>query len=109
MHLTCEPSILYFGTPVVLISTQNEDSTFNLAPMSSIFWLGWRCVNRLAASSKNTKNLLRTKKCVLNPPSVHEASAVDKLALTTGSDPVPPGKLRRGYRFEHDKFGTAGL
>ncbi len=35
MHLTVEPKIFYFGTPVVLISTVNEDGTANLAPMSS--------------------------------------------------------------------------
>ena len=40
MHVTSEPGILYFGTPVVLISSVNEDGTYNLAPMSSAFWLG---------------------------------------------------------------------
>ena len=44
MHVTSEPGILYFGTPVVLISTTNEDGSYNLAPMSSAFWLGWRCL-----------------------------------------------------------------
>lgn len=29
-HITIEPSTLYLGTPVVLISTQNEDGTANL-------------------------------------------------------------------------------
>jgi flavin reductase (DIM6/NTAB) family NADH-FMN oxidoreductase RutF len=33
MHITTDPPILYFGTPVVLISTENEDATANLAPM----------------------------------------------------------------------------
>ncbi len=30
-----EPAILYFGTPVVLIGSSNEDGTPNLAPISS--------------------------------------------------------------------------
>lgn len=34
-HTVIEPNILYFGTPVVLISTENADGTPNLAPMSS--------------------------------------------------------------------------
>ena len=38
-HVTGEPPILYFGTPVVLISSINEDGSANLAPMSSAFWL----------------------------------------------------------------------
>ncbi len=109
MHTTIEPGILYFGTPVVLISTVNEDGSFNLAPMSSAFWLGWRCVLGLASASKTPSNLKRTGECVLNLPSAALAGMVDRLALTTGSDPVPEGKLRRGYRTERDKFGVSGF
>ncbi|WP_330232825.1 flavin reductase family protein [Nocardia sp. NBC_00508] len=108
-HIGIEPGILYFGTPVVLISTVNEDGTPNLAPMSSAFWLGWRCILGLGAGSKTPQNMLRTGECVLNLPSDALAPAVDRLALTTGTDPVPPLKLERGYRYEPDKFGTAGL
>jgi flavin reductase (DIM6/NTAB) family NADH-FMN oxidoreductase RutF len=43
-HVLIERAILYFGTPVVLIATQNEDGTANLAPMSSARRLGWRCM-----------------------------------------------------------------
>lgn len=109
MHVTAEPAILYFGTPVVLISTTNEDGSFNLAPMSSAFWLGWRCVIGLSGVSKTTQNLIRTRECVLNLPSDAQAEMVDRLALTTGSDPVPQGKLARGYRYEKEKFGLSGF
>jgi flavin reductase (DIM6/NTAB) family NADH-FMN oxidoreductase RutF len=109
MHVTSEPGILYFGTPVVLISTVNEDGSYNLAPMSSAFWLGWRCLLGLAATSKTTQNLMRTGECVLNLPSIENVAAVNLLARTTGSNPVPDGKVRKGYRFERDKFGIAGL
>jgi flavin reductase (DIM6/NTAB) family NADH-FMN oxidoreductase RutF len=109
MHVTIEPGILYFGTPVVLISTVNADGSFNLAPMSSAFWLGWRCVLGLAATSKTPENMRRTGECVLNLPSAVLAGMVDRLALTTGSDPVPEAKVRRGYRFEPNKFGVSGF
>jgi flavin reductase (DIM6/NTAB) family NADH-FMN oxidoreductase RutF len=109
MHTTIEPGILYFGTPVVLISTVNEDGSFNLAPMSSAFWLGWRCVLGLGSASKTTQNMTRTGQCVLNMPSVEQVVMVDRLALTTGSNPVPERKLRRGYHFEPDKFGVSGF
>lgn len=104
-----EPSVLYFGTPVVLISTENEKGTANLAPMSSAWWLGWRCMLGLSANSRTTENLLRTGSCVLNLPSVNEVSAVDRLARLTGSDPVPESKRARGYRHEARKFEAAGL
>ena len=109
MHVRSEPSILYFGTPVVLISTLNETGTYNLAPMSSVFWLGWRCILGLSAKSKTTQNMIRTGECVLNLPSVKEVAAVNRLALTTGSNPVPKSKMLKGYRHESDKFGIAGL
>jgi flavin reductase (DIM6/NTAB) family NADH-FMN oxidoreductase RutF len=109
MHKQSEPEILYFGTPVVLISTCNEDGSYNVAPISSIFWLGWRCVIGISAFSKTTENILRNGECVLNLPSVHEASAVNRLALTTGSNPVPEGKKRKGYRHVQNKFSLAGL
>lgn len=108
-HSRIEPGILYFGTPVVLLSTLNEDGSANLAPMSSVFWLGWRAMLGLGSRSKTAGNLLRDGSCVLNLPDDSMAAAVDRLALTTGSDPVPDGKARRGYRYEGDKFGLAGL
>jgi flavin reductase (DIM6/NTAB) family NADH-FMN oxidoreductase RutF len=109
MHRIIEPGILYFGTPVVLISTVNEDGTYNLSPMSSAFWLGWRCMLGLGASSKTPQNMRRTGECVLNLPSVDIVGAVNRLALTTGSNPVPEVKVRRGYRHEPNKFEIAGL
>jgi flavin reductase (DIM6/NTAB) family NADH-FMN oxidoreductase RutF len=104
-----EPAILYLGTPVVLIGSTNEDGSHNLAPMSSAWWLAWRCVLGLDAGSRTTQNMLRTGECVLNLPSADLVGAVDRLARTTGSDPVPPGKLQRGYRHVKDKFGMSGL
>jgi flavin reductase (DIM6/NTAB) family NADH-FMN oxidoreductase RutF len=109
MHQVTQPAILYFGTPVVLISTVNEDGSFNLAPMSSAWWLGQRCVLGLAKVSKTTQNLLRTGECVLNLPSDAMAAQVDRIARTTGSDPVPEGKASRGYRYLRTKFEAAGM
>jgi flavin reductase (DIM6/NTAB) family NADH-FMN oxidoreductase RutF len=109
MHRVVEPAILYFGTPVVLISTKNEDGTFNLAPISSAFWLGWRCVIGIGTNTKTSINMLRTRECVLNLPSVNEVGAVNKLARLTGCNPVPARKLGKGYRYEPNKFHAAGL
>lgn len=104
-----EPAILYFGTPVVLLSTLNEDGSANLAPMSSAFWLGWRCILGVSANSKTAENLLRTGQIVINLPSPAQVDAVDRLARLTGSDPVPGPKQMRGYTHEKRKFEAAGL
>ncbi|WNV05167.1 hypothetical protein RP726_01860 [Candidatus Methylospira mobilis] len=79
------------------------------APISSVFWLGWRCLLGLAAVAKTMQNLIRTGEWVFNLPSVNEVEAVNRPALTTGSDPVPEFKRGKGYRHEADKFGVAGL
>lgn len=108
-NIRIEPAILYFGTPVVLIGSNNDDGSYNLAPMSSAWWVAWRCMLGLARNSKTTENMIRTGECVLNLPSAHLVGAVDRLARTTGSNPVPAGKIRRGYRHEKDKFALSGL
>ncbi|PTU31749.1 flavin reductase family protein [Stenotrophobium rhamnosiphilum] len=107
--VSIEPAILYFGTPVVLISTTNEDGSMNIAPMSSAFWLGWRCMLGLDGSSKTTENLIRTGELVLNLPSPAQVDAVDRLAKLTGSNPIPGAKQMRGYSHEKNKFEIAGL
>jgi flavin reductase (DIM6/NTAB) family NADH-FMN oxidoreductase RutF len=109
MHKTIEPTILYFGTPVALISTLNPDGSANLAPMSSAWWLGWSCMLGLGQMGQTSDNLIRTRECVINLPSDDLVTQVDRLALTTGKDPVPEKKLQWGYRHEADKFAIAGF
>jgi flavin reductase (DIM6/NTAB) family NADH-FMN oxidoreductase RutF len=77
--------------------------------MSSAFWLGWRCILGLATVSKTPQNMIRTGQCVLNLPSEQMVTAVDRLALTTGADPVPAVKVARGYRYEKRKFEIGEL
>jgi hypothetical protein len=99
MHKTIEPtgfSILYFGTPVTLISTMNLDGTANLAPMSSAWWLGWSCMLGLGQMGQTSDNLIRSRECVINLPSDDLVTHVDRLALTTGKAPVPDKKLQWG-------------
>ena len=109
MHKTIEPTILYFGTPVALISSLNQDGSPNLAPMSSVWWLGWSCMLGLGQMGQTSENLIRTRECVINLPSVDEVSHVDRLAMTTGRNPVPEKKQQWGYRHEADKFALADL
>lgn len=109
MHKTIDPTILYFGTPVAIISTLNEDGSPNLAPMSSAWWLGWSCMLGLGQMGQTSENIKRTRECVINLPSVDQVEHVDRLAMTTGRNPVPEKKRDWGYRYEPDKFGIAGF
>ncbi|MEV4110334.1 flavin reductase family protein [Nonomuraea sp. NPDC049695] len=107
-HVTIEPSILYFGTPVVLLSTENPDGTFNLAPMSSAWALGNVIVLGLGAEGQTARNLMSRPEVVINLPAPHQWAAVERLASLTGRHPVPESKPA-GCRYEPDKFGAAGL
>ncbi len=92
MHKTIEPTILYFGTPVALLTTLNPDGSPNIAPMSSVWWLGWSAMLGLGQMGQTSDNLIRTREVVINLPSQHQVSHVDRLAMTTGKDPVPEKK-----------------
>lgn len=107
-HLVIEPSILYFGTPVALIGTLNEDGSPNLAPMSSAWALGYSVVLGLGDAGQTIKNLQRVPECTINLPAAADWQAVERLAPLTGRDPVPEAK-RDQFRFEPDKFAASGF
>ncbi|MGV9308675.1 flavin reductase family protein [Nonomuraea sp. NPDC003727] len=107
-HVTITPSILYFGTPVVLLSTENEDGSANLAPISSAWALGQVVVMGLGVEGHTGRNLADRSELVINLPEPGQWAAVERLAPLTGCDPVPDTK-RGSFRFVQDKFAAAGL
>ncbi|MEV4636454.1 flavin reductase family protein [Actinoplanes sp. NPDC049548] len=109
MHVVPGLKVLYFGTPVVVVSSRNENGGTNLAPMSSAWWLGRSCLLGLSDHSQTAANLKRDGEAVLNLPDAGMVDAVDRLALTTGRRDVPEYKRRQGYRHVGDKFAAAGL
>lgn len=104
-----KPSILYYGTPVILLTTQNEDGSSNISPLSSSWALGKTIVLGIGTGSKALENLQRNPECVINLPGPHQAEQVERLAPLTGKDPIPAYKQAMGYRFEKNKFAAAGL
>lgn len=107
-HMTITPNILYFGTPVVLLSTENANGSFNLAPMSSAWALGQTVVLGIGVEGQTAHNLRHRHDLVINLPAPAQWPAVERLAPLTGRTPVPAGK-RDAFRFEPDKFAAAGL
>ena len=98
-HIAISPAIYYWGTPVVLVTTNNEDGSANIGPISSAFWLGNRCMLGLENNSQTTINLQRTGQCVLNLPSDDMLGPVNALARTTGTESVPDIKISLGYHY----------
>jgi flavin reductase (DIM6/NTAB) family NADH-FMN oxidoreductase RutF len=105
---TIDPKILYFGTPVALVSSLNEDQTTNLAPISSFWALGWTLVLGLLDETKTADNFRRYPECVVNLPRPEMWPEVEKLAPLTGMNPVPELKAKQ-FHFEPQKFQTANL
>jgi flavin reductase (DIM6/NTAB) family NADH-FMN oxidoreductase RutF len=107
-HIAIEPGILYFGTPVVLLTTENDDGSANLAPISSAWALGRTVVLGLGRDGQTAYNLARRPEVVVSLPSPGQWRAVERLAPLTGRSPVPASKPP-GCRFAPDKFAAAGL
>jgi len=107
-HVGITPRILYFGTPVVLVSTRNADGGANLAPMSSAWALGQTVVLGIGIEGQTARNLSERPDLVINLPSPDLWPQVERLAPLTGRHPVPESK-RETFRYEPDKFAAAGL
>lgn len=103
------PEILYFGTPVTVISTLNPDGTTNLAPMSSFWALGDRFMLGLSSYGQSARNLARTSECVLNLPSPAEWEQVERLGHTTGRFPLTDYHRSAGIVHARDKFDVSGF
>lgn len=108
-HRVIQPSALYFGTPIALITTTQPDGSINISPMSSAWALGERLVLGLGTEGQCLRNLLRAREAVVNLPSEALAIHVERIARTTGRNPVPAAKQANGYFFEADKFRRARL
>ncbi|MBT9492277.1 MAG: flavin reductase family protein [Paucibacter sp.] len=104
-----EPSVLYFGTPVALISSVNPDGGSNLSPISSVWALADRLVIGLGLEGQAIANLMRDGGCVVNLPNAELWPHVERLARATGRQAVPAGKAAMGYSHVADKFALAGL
>jgi flavin reductase (DIM6/NTAB) family NADH-FMN oxidoreductase RutF len=107
-HVAITPSVLYFGTPVVLLTTENEDGSVNLAPMSSAWALGQVVVLGLGIEGQTAHNLRSRPDLVINLPAPAQWPAVERLAPLTGRTPVPVHKRGR-FRFRFESSATVSV
>nr|WP_239537649.1 flavin reductase family protein [Dyella mobilis] len=104
--MVINPPNLYFGAPVVLITTRNEDGSIHITPMSSAWSLADRAVIGLDGGDRGLANLLREGECVLNLASDSMHAAIEHVA--SGSE-RSARKRGAGYRNEGDKLALGGL
>lgn len=103
------PKILYYGTPVILLTTLNEDETVNISPISSSWALGDYIIMGLGVEGKAFENLKRHPECVINIPGPNLWKNVELLASFTGKNPVPENKKRIGFTYNNQKFEACKL
>ncbi|MDN4071920.1 flavin reductase family protein [Fictibacillus terranigra] len=106
---TITPKILYYGTPVILLTTLNDDHTTNISPISSSWALGNSIILGIGLGGKAIENLESTPECVLNIPDALLWEKVEKLAPYTAKDPVPYEKQMLGFTCKKDKFTESGF
>jgi flavin reductase (DIM6/NTAB) family NADH-FMN oxidoreductase RutF len=103
------PEILYFGTPVAVISSLNADGTTNLAAMSSFWALDDRFLLGLTSYGQTAANLERWSECVLNFPSPSEWEHVERLGHTTGRVHLLRYHHKAGIVHASNKFSVSGF
>jgi flavin reductase (DIM6/NTAB) family NADH-FMN oxidoreductase RutF len=108
-HIAINPTVLYVGTPVALVTSLNPDGTTNISPMSSVWALADRVVLGMTSTSKGRENVVRSRELVINFPTSALWPKVEAIARATGRNPVPPHKAKIGYQFDADKFETSGF
>lgn len=106
-HRTITPTVLYFGTPVAVISTVNADGTTNLAPISSYWALDDLLVIGLGATGHTVANLRARPELVINLPDDSQWPEVEMLGRTTGASPIPADKPAN-VTHVRDKFDAVG-
>jgi flavin reductase (DIM6/NTAB) family NADH-FMN oxidoreductase RutF len=104
-----KPKILYYGTPVILLNSLNEDGTVNISPMSSSWALGDCIILGIGLGGKAIENLERHPECVINVPSPSLWENVEQLAPYTGKNPVPDYKKKNGFTYEKEKYVISRL
>lgn len=106
---TIQPKILYYGTPVILLNTLNEDGSTNISPISSSWALGDSIIIGIGTNGKAFENLQRHFECVINIPNPELWKNVEALASFTGKKQVPLEKLAQGFTFKTEKYQVSEL
>lgn len=106
--LTIKPKVLYFGTPVALITTIDQNGNSNIGPISSAWALGYNLLLGLGCDSKTYQNLIENRECVVNLPSADLCENIEKIARLTGLNPVPLAKQAQ-YSHHSDKFAAGNF
>ncbi|MEN9490894.1 MAG: hypothetical protein RJA63_1343 [Pseudomonadota bacterium] len=109
MHKTIDAKALYWGSTVILLSTQDAGGRANITPISSSWSLGKGIVIGLSLNGKALENIEQHPEVVLNVASAALAGKVERIERFTGKFPVPPEKAKAGFSYCEDKLAAGGF
>lgn len=86
MHKKINPGAFYYGFPVILLSTLNDNGTTNITPISSSWSLGEMVVIGIGTGTQAYENLKSHREAVLNIVSENLINHVDSIAKSSGKN-----------------------
>lgn len=109
-HQSIKTTSLYYGFPVILLTTEDPTTGIaNITPLSSSWSLIDNIIIGLAQESKAFQNIQAGSEAIINVVASHQWEQVEKIAQTTGMPSVPEYKHKMGYTYDADKFKTSGF
>ena len=108
-HITINPQTLYYGFPVVLLTTTDAASNTNISPISSNWCLGNKIVIGIGTDGKAYENIKSVPEVVLNVASNNLMRQIENIAKYTGKQDISEKKKSMGYSFSDDKFSVGGF
>lgn len=97
---------LYYGFPVILLTTIDNRGLTNITPISSSWVLGNNIIIGLGTHSKSFENLKIIPEAVLNLPDETLYKKVEKIAPYTGIININKEQSAAGYKHSENKFLT---
>ncbi|KMK51042.1 hypothetical protein RO21_08315 [[Actinobacillus] muris] len=102
-HNTIHPKMFYYGFPVILLTTCDQQGKTNITPISSSWCLGDNVVIGLSTQGKAFENLQQCGEAVLNLADQSLWQQVESIASLTAKSPIPDFKQDH-YQFCDTKF-----
>ena len=103
-HKKVNIDTLYYGFPVFLLSSIDNNGTTNIAPITSSWSLGENIVIGLGTDSKTYENLKFIPEAVINLPDAKLYKNVEKIAPYSGKEILKSEKLNLGYTYSKEKI-----
>ncbi len=99
----------YYGFPVFLVTTQDQQGNNNISAACSSISLGEKIIIGISKGSKTWHNFMAGSDAVINIPDYTLWEKIEQIGRLTGGDALSDNQTKWGTEISHDKFTQAGL